>query len=188
MKPNLLLILKLIYFYIPFGMKFILRLNFPSSWIIRRESYFFRLWNTTGIFWFDLTFDITISMYRASIFSSDMTMISYFNIIINIIIITDPTFSHHKFFVKMFFDHITTTFTFFNHTANKTVKSIFAKVLNFSSTHIIYNHNYKKHVFDICFYKTHIDFAFFYLQALDNFQNLHKSWMVILFFFQSFWI
>ena len=32
-------------------------------------------------------------MRRASIFSSDMTMISYFNIIISMIIITYPTFS-----------------------------------------------------------------------------------------------
>ena len=54
---------------------------------------------------------INITLSRASIFSSDMTMISYFNIIINIIIITNPKFSrvqkifiiffsHHKFFVK----------------------------------------------------------------------------------------
>ena len=54
-------------------------------------------------------------MRRASIFSSDMTRIYYFNIIIiNIKIITDLTFSrlfkiftisfsHHKFFVKIFF-------------------------------------------------------------------------------------
>ena len=35
--------------------------------------------------------NITISMRTAFIFSSNMTMISYFNIIINIIIITNPT-------------------------------------------------------------------------------------------------
>ena len=62
----------------------------------------------------------------------------YFNIIINIIIATDPTFSkvkifnvlfsHHKFFVKMFFHYITTIFTFFDHINNKIVNSIFNSV------------------------------------------------------------
>ena len=37
-KLNLLLMLKLIYFSNPFRMTFILRLNLPSSWIIRWES------------------------------------------------------------------------------------------------------------------------------------------------------
>ena len=37
-----------------FGITLILRFNFPSSCIIRRESYFFRLWNTIGIFWLNL--------------------------------------------------------------------------------------------------------------------------------------
>ena len=50
-KVNLLLVLKLIYFSNPFGMAFILRLNLPSSCIIR----FFRFWNATGILWFILT-------------------------------------------------------------------------------------------------------------------------------------
>ena len=47
--------LKLICFSDPFGMPFILRLNLPSSCIIRCESKFFRLWNTTGFLWFNLT-------------------------------------------------------------------------------------------------------------------------------------
>ena len=108
-----LLIVKPMYFSNLFGLTFILRLNLPRSCIIRWESYFFRLWNTTEIF--------TISIGRVSIFFSNMTMILYFNIIINIIIITDPTFSrvlkilivflsHHKFFVKMFFYLLTATF------------------------------------------------------------------------------
>ena len=50
-KVNLLLVLKLIYFSNPFGMAFILRLNLPSSCIIR----FFRFWNVTWILWFILT-------------------------------------------------------------------------------------------------------------------------------------
>ena len=115
----------------PFGTKFILRLNLLSICIIKCESYFFTLWNKV----FDI--DITISMRRASIFSSDMTMIFYCNITINIVIITGPTFSgvlkiliiifsYYKFYVKMFFHHITTIFTFFNRTANKhVVNSIF---------------------------------------------------------------
>ena len=66
-----------------------------------------------------------------------MTMISYFNIIINVIITLNPPFSrvlkifimifsHHKFFVKMFFDHVATISNFFDHTANKIAHSIFA--------------------------------------------------------------
>ena len=58
--------------------------------------------------------DIRFSMCRASIFSSDIAMISNLNILINIIIITDLTFitvlkifmvffTHHKFFVNFFF-------------------------------------------------------------------------------------
>ena len=128
-KLNLLLILKLVYFSNPFGIK----LNFPTSYIIRWESYFFRLWNTTGILQFNLT--LILQFLYAEPFS-DTTMIFYFNITINVIIITDPTFSrvlkifiiffgHRKFFVKMFFHHITAIFTFFNYTANKIVTSIF---------------------------------------------------------------
>ena len=74
-------------------------------------------------------------MCRTFILSSDMTVISYFNITINIIIITDPTFirvlkilmiffSHHKFFAKRFFHPITTIFTFLDRTANKILSSI----------------------------------------------------------------
>ena len=36
--------------------------------------------------------DITISMYRTSMFFSDVAMISYFNVMVNIIIIIEPTF------------------------------------------------------------------------------------------------
>ena len=46
-KLNLLLMPKLIYFSNPFGLTFILRLNLFSSCMIRCESYFSRLWNTT---------------------------------------------------------------------------------------------------------------------------------------------
>ena len=64
-------------------------------------------------------------------------MISSINIIVNIIIVTDPTFSwvlkipsiffsYHKLFVKMFFHHITAIFTFFDYATNKIVNSIFA--------------------------------------------------------------
>ena len=55
-----------------------------------------------------------------------MTMISFFNIVINIIIVLYPTFSRvfkvfiiffsrHKFFVKFFRRHISAIFTFFDH-------------------------------------------------------------------------
>ena len=100
---------------------------------------FFRLWNLTGILWFNLTHDTTTPMWKASRFSCDMTMISYFNISINISIITNPTFpkvlkiykifcSHYKFLVKIFFHHITTAFAVSNNTINKIVKSTLTKV------------------------------------------------------------
>ena len=54
-KLSLFLTLKLIYFSNPFSMIIILRLNFLNSCIIRCESYIFRLSNTTGILWFNLT-------------------------------------------------------------------------------------------------------------------------------------
>ena len=67
-------------------------------------------------------------MRRAPICSYDMTMISSFNITINIIVITDPTFSrsfsNHKFFVKRFFHDFTTVPAFFDHTINKIVNII----------------------------------------------------------------
>ena len=64
-----------------------------------------------------------------------MTTTSYFNITLNVSIITDLIFSkvlkifsvffnHHKIFLH----HITTLFTFFSDTANKLVNSIFIKV------------------------------------------------------------
>ena len=119
-------------------MTFVLRLNLSSSCIIRCESKLFMLLNTAGILRFNLTLiDNTTSMCRTSIFFSEVTLITYFNINIKIIIITDLKFnrvfkifiiffSHHKFFVKMFFHHITTLFTFLNHTANEIMNSIFA--------------------------------------------------------------
>ena len=76
-------------------------------------------------------------MSRASILSSDMTMITYFHISMNMIIATDPTFSkilkiflvffsHHKLFVKMFLHHVTAIFTFCDHIIIKIVQCIFA--------------------------------------------------------------
>ena len=53
-KCNSLLIVKLIYFSNPFGKRFILRLNLPSSCRIRWESQFFKLWNAIGILWFNV--------------------------------------------------------------------------------------------------------------------------------------
>ena len=37
-------------------------------------------------------------------------------------------FSYHKYFVKMFLHHITTVFTFFDHTINKIINRIFTKL------------------------------------------------------------
>ena len=83
--------------------------------------------------------NITVFMCRSSIFSSDMTMISYLNIIINIIIIPNSRFSrylkiliaffsHYKFFVKMLFHHATAVFTFFDYIINKIADYIFSQV------------------------------------------------------------
>ena len=89
-------------------------------------------------------------MWRTSLFSSYVTMISYFNIIINISIITNLTFSrvlkiyniffsHHKFFFKMFFHRITVIFTFLNRIINKIVNYIFALVYFKRLTKLIIN-------------------------------------------------
>ena len=83
----------------------------------------------------EFKFDITVFMCGTSIFYSDMTIISYFNFVFNIVI-TNPTFSrvlkiliiffsHYKFFVKIFFHNISTTITFFNHIIIKIANSIF---------------------------------------------------------------
>ena len=90
-------------------------------------------------------------MCIASIFFIDNTMITDFNIILNIIITTDQKFSrvlkifivlfgHYKFFVKMFFHHITGIVTFFHHTINEmqtasSPKYVLKGLLNLSSTH-----------------------------------------------------
>ena len=135
----------------------------------------------TRSFLIQFKIDITISECRASIFSSDMTMIFYFNIIINIIIIADPTFnrvlkifivlcSHRKFFVKMLFHHVIAISTFFDHSINKIVNCIFTYVCLKRLTKLIIS----TYVFDICSYKTLLDFAFYYLLALKYSQNLHK--------------
>ena len=77
-------------------------------------------------------------MCQALIFSSDMTMISYFNIDINILIITNPAFnsivlkiliiltSFHSLQVSLnFFYHTTIVLAFLNDTINKILSSIF---------------------------------------------------------------
>ena len=73
------------------------------------------MWNTIIILWFNLRL-ILISLNSSAVFlfSSDITKTSYFNITINIIIVTDLIFgrifeifivffSYYKFFVKVFF-------------------------------------------------------------------------------------
>ena len=98
-KLNLFLMLKLIYFSNPFGKMFILKSNLPSSCIIKCESQF-------GIQWefYDLIqFRYCNSNCRASKLSSDMTMLSYFNIILNVNMITNSTFSTvFKIFIIFF--------------------------------------------------------------------------------------
>ena len=97
-----------------FSLTFVLRLNMPTSCITNGNHNFLSCVKNDRNFMIYFKIDITISMCRTCIFSGDMTKMSSFNIIIDIVIITNPTFSrvlkvfisffsHHKFFVKMFF-------------------------------------------------------------------------------------
>ena len=87
--------------------------------------------------WFNL--DTIITVWRTSIFPSDMIMISYFDVTLNINFLANPAlirvfkifivlFSYHKFFVKMFFHHFTTALAFRNRVINKVTNSIFTQV------------------------------------------------------------
>ena len=101
---------KLIHFSNNFGMTFIVRLTLPRSGIIGLISFFlgFEMRHELAI---QFNNDTKISMCRASMFSSEGTMVFFFNIIMKIIISANPTsssvfkifISHHKFFVKCFF-------------------------------------------------------------------------------------
>ena len=110
-------IVKLKYFSNSLGMTFMLRLNLPSSCIIRRETYFYRLWNTKGSLWFNLRLILQSlwaePLYFPLIWKLSLTLsLSLPYIIINITIITNPTvsrilkafivmFDHRKFFLKI---------------------------------------------------------------------------------------
>ena len=109
----------------------------------------------------NLILDWYYNIYVQSVFSSNMTMISYFNIIVNIIIL--------KMFIaslvmtisllKCFFHHATAIFTFFDYIINKFVN--YVPRLNMFQKHhktyqyyiLIYCHNCKQYGFDICLYK-----------------------------------
>ena len=73
------------------------------------------------------------------IFFCDMTMLLYFNMIINIIVAIEPTFirvlkilivlfSYHKCFVKTLFQHVNQILTFSDHINYKFVNCIFIQV------------------------------------------------------------
>ena len=55
--------------WIRHNMTFILKLNLPSSCIIRCEWWFFRLWNIIGMLWFNLTL-ISQSLCAESLYFS----------------------------------------------------------------------------------------------------------------------
>ena len=103
-------IVKLKYFSNSLGMTFMLRLNLPSSCIIRWETYFYRLWNTKGSLWFNLRLILQSlwaePLYFPLIWKLSLTLsLSLPYIIINITIITNPTVSRIlKAFIVMF-DH-----------------------------------------------------------------------------------
>ena len=131
-------------------------------------------------------------MWRTSLFCNNLIMTSYFSIIINIIIVTNPTcsrvlkifivlFSHHKFFAKRSFHYLTAISTFSDQTIYKIGNSSLPKYVfkglpywNYHQHILICSHNYKQYVFVISLYKTFLDFAFCYLLKVKNIQNLHK--------------
>ena len=140
-----------------------------------------RLWNTTWILGFNLRLVLNLYVQSSYIFhwyNND----PYFNIILNIIIATDPTFrkvlkifiiffSHHKFFVKIFFYHVTAIFTLFDHIINKIVNCIFTYVSLKRLTKLIIN------ILAITtsnLFLAILDFGIYYFLALKYFQNLHK--------------
>ena len=129
-------------------------------------------------------------MCRVSIFSSDMTMISYFNIIIIIIIATNATFirilkilivffSDCKFFVKFFFITplqylFSSIILLIKYLTRSSPKYSLKGLLNLSSTNTTFISTTSSNSFATCLYKTLLDFAFLYFLALKCFQNLHK--------------
>ena len=127
-------------------------------------------------------------MCRTSLFSSDMTIISYFNITFIINIITNLTFSrafkifiiffsHHKFFVKIIFHNISITLTLFDHIINKITNSFFTLVRLKRFTKLIINTYYFITITAsniLLIFVCIRSFAFHYLLALKYFQNLHK--------------
>ena len=82
MKTNLLPRLKVICISNPFDMKFILNSNFATSCLIRRSSKFFRLLSEMKFLQFRLTLTMNLSIQQLNFFS-DVTIISYFNIVSN---------------------------------------------------------------------------------------------------------
>ena len=127
-------------------------------------------------------------MCRTSLFSSDMTIISYFNITFIINIIANLTFSrafkifiiffsHHKFFVKIIFHNISITLTLFDHIINKITNSFFTLVRLKRFTKLIINKYYFITITAsniLLIFVCIRSFSFHYLLALKYFQNLHK--------------
>ena len=128
-------------------------------------------------------------MFIASIFSSDITMISYFNTTVNIIILTDQTFNrvleifiilfgHYKFFIKFYF-YFTTVLIFFDHIINKIVNSILTYVwlkrLTYHRHILIWSHNCKQYVF--IFIRLRLNWIFFPINSGNNI--LSKSTKII---------
>ena len=70
-------------------------------------------------------------MCRTSIFLNDMTMISYFNITINLVefLKSSLAFLFITSSLLKFFHHITTIFTFFSHIANEILNTIFITII-----------------------------------------------------------
>ena len=149
--------------------------NLPNFSIIIYESWFFKLWNTIGILWFNSKLIIIISMCRISIFSSDTTIFSHFNITINITIITNPIFNWvFKIFIVFF-----SNYKFFVN--NLIIIIIIIIIIMIIITIILI-------IMKIIIIIIVIVIIIIIILTLKYFQNLRKSWKVILFSFHNFWV
>ena len=129
------------------------------------------MWNTAGLFWYnfalmlqspcvDALYFLVICQWYLTLTSPSTQSLSQIQHLVEFSKIFLPITSS---LLKCFFS---TVFTFFNHTINKIINSIFIQVwlkrlTKFViNTYFFYKHNCKQHVFDIGSYKTHQDFAF----------------------------
>ena len=140
------------YFSNPFGVTSIFTSNLLSSQKIEWLSLPLKLWNITGTFLVNWRFCVTTPVSFASRFSSYVTMIFYFFIVIINEFFTNPAsvswlklffffFSLDQTFGKVFFHYFFTEFILLKDCFNKFVSSIFTSKNNNRFTKFIINTN-----------------------------------------------